>query len=475
MNRISPALLGVVLLAALPGLTKAEEGPEKVVPATRAEAQMSFAPLVKRAAPAVVNIYTAKVVRARQVPPLFDDPFFRRFFGENFGFDPGLPRQRIQNSLGSGVIVRSDGLIVTNNHVIQGADAVKVVLSDRREFEAALVGTDEKTDLAVLRIDAGGAPLPYLELGDTDSLEVGDQVLAIGNPFGVGQTVTSGIVSALARTQVGITDINSFIQTDAAINPGNSGGALVGMDGRLAGINTAIFSQSGGSHGIGFAIPANLVRSVIAGIVKGGRLVRPWFGATGQPMTADIAASLGLPRPAGVLIKEIHPGSPAAQAGLKVGDVVLAVDGREVDDPGALRYRFATLAIGTTATLRVLSRGKEKTLRIAVTPPPEDPPRDVSELTGPHPLAGAVVANLSPALADEIGLEAGEKGVVVLQVRRGSTAHRMQFRAGDRLLEVNGDSVESVAEIKQIMTRRANRWRITIGRNGQELTVVVNR
>ena len=243
---------------------------ETRVPASREEIHLSFAPLVKRAAPAVVNIYTTKVVRQRQFAPLFDDPFFRRFFGDRFGLERGQPQsKRIQNSLGSGVIVDPTGLIVTNHHVIEGADEIKVVLTDRREFAARVFGVDEKTDLAVLRVDAEGVDLPYLPLRDSDELEVGDLVLAIGNPFGVGQTVTSGIVSALARTQVGISDLNFFIQTDAAINPGNSGGALLSMDGLLVGVNSAIFSKSGGSHGIGFAVPSNMVRSVLAGLKKG--------------------------------------------------------------------------------------------------------------------------------------------------------------------------------------------------------------
>ena len=458
---IALAALGFVV-AAHPAAAQ-----DRRAPASAAEIQLSFASLVKSAAPAVVNIYTRKVVRTRQFSPLFDDPFFRRFFGDGFGF--GRPRERVQNSLGSGVIVDPDGVIVTNHHVVEGAAEITVVLTDRREFEAEIVGSDERTDLAVLRLETGGERLPFLEFRDSDELQVGDLVLAIGNPFGVGQTVTSGIVSAVARTQVGVSDLGFFIQTDAAINPGNSGGALIGMDGRLVGVNTAIFSKSGGSHGIGFAIPANMVRAVISGVVQGGRLVRPWLGASGQAVTAEIAASLGLERPGGVLISELHPRSPAAAAGIDPGDVVLAIEGREVADAQALRYRVATLPIGETATLKLWRKGQELEVRVSLVAPPEDPPRDITELQGQNPLAGAVVVNVSPALAEELGLDDDRPGVMVLELRRTGTARRLGFRPGDRLLEVNGATVPSVRELRQTLERPSRRWRIAIERSGQVL------
>jgi serine protease Do len=280
---------GILIACATSVSVVAEES--KQVPRDAAEIQLSFAPVVKKAAPAVVNIYARQVQKAVG-SSLFNDPFFRQFFGDQFG----QPRERVRNALGSGVIVRADGLIVTNHHVVADANEIRVVLADRREFPAKLVISDEKTDLAILRIDSGGASLPVLAFRDSDELEVGDLVLAIGDPFGVGQTVTSGIISALARTQIGISDLGFFIQTDAAINPGNSGGALIGMDGRLVGINTAIFSQSGGSIGIGFAIPSNMVRVIVAAAESGGRIVRPWIGVTGQPVTPDLARGLGLER-----------------------------------------------------------------------------------------------------------------------------------------------------------------------------------
>ncbi len=316
--------------------------------------KQSFAPVVKRAAPAVVNVYVSRKVK-QIVSPFADDPFFSRLFGDNFG----IPRERIQNSLGSGVLVSPDGLAVTNNHVIQGSGEaeITVALSDGREFPAKVILKDERTDLVVLRLDAKGETFPALDFADSDSLEVGDIVLAIGDPFGVGQTVTSGIVSALARTQVGISDYQFFIQTDAAINPGNSGGALVDMDGRLAGINTAIFSRSGGSHGIGFAIPSNMVRLVVQAAVQGGKVQRPWFGASLQPVTSELADSLGLDRPGGALIKEVHAKGPAAKAGLQAGDVVVSVDGKPVQDPQAFQYRFATKGLGGSCELGLVRAG----------------------------------------------------------------------------------------------------------------------
>ena len=299
--KISAALLALVL--ALPSTAAMAQD----VPASRAEISMSFAPVVKQTAPAVVNVYAQRRVAQQGFNPFGDDPFFRRFFGDDGFF--GAPRERVQNSLGSGVIVDAGGLIVTNNHVIKGGTDIRVVLSDKREFEAKVVLADERTDLAILRINPGNARLPVVPFGDSDALEVGDLVLAIGNPFGVGQTVTSGIVSALSRTQVGITDYQFFIQTDAAINPGNSGGALIDMAGRLVGINTAIFSRSGGSIGIGFAIPVNMVAAVVRSSETGGKIVRPWSGADMQDVTAEIAESLGFDRPQGALIAQLHAAS----------------------------------------------------------------------------------------------------------------------------------------------------------------------
>ena len=469
MRKFLTAIALTVLVA--PGLATAQE---RQVPASRSEVELSYAPLVKRTAPAVVNIYTKKTVRTRQVAPLFDDPFFRRFFGDQLG-QMGPTREKVQNSLGSGVILRPDGLIVTNNHVIEGADEITVVLADRREFQAKVVGADDRTDLAVLKVEAGREPLPFLEIRDSDNLEVGDLVLAIGNPFGVGQTVTGGIVSAVARTQVGISDLGSFIQTDAAINPGNSGGALVTMDGRLVGINTAIFSKNGGYMGIGFATPANMVRSVVASVTATGRVIRPWAGVAGDSVNADTASALGLPRPTGVLVAEVHPGGAGQKAGLLPGDVVLEINGRTVENPRDLRFRVATLPVGATAQLTVWRRGQKIALTLPLTAPPEVPPREETEIGGGTPLAGAVIANLSPALADELGLEEAGSGVIMTRIKRGSAADRLGFKPGDRLLEVNGEAVESVRAARSLVGAGSGRWRIAIRRGGKVMELVINR
>ena len=426
----SPGNYGIaVTVAALTVLAAmAPAAAQRAVPDSAAAVKLSYAPVVKKAAPAVVNVYVRHRVE-QMVSPFFDDPFFGRLFGERFG----IPRERIQNSLGSGVMVGTDGVVVTNNHVIQGSGEaeITVALADGREFPAKLILKDEHSDLAVLRLDAEGVTFPSIEFSDSDSLEVGDLVLAIGDPFGVGQTVTSGIVSALARTQVGISDYQFFIQTDAAINPGNSGGALVDMNGRLAGINTAIFSKSGGSHGIGFAIPSNLVRLVVQSALKGGKVQRPWLGASLQTLTPDIADSLGLDAPSGALIAKVHAKGPAARAGLLAGDVVVSVDGKKVQDPQGLQYRFITKGVGGSTELGVVRKGQPVKTTITLIAPIEDPPRDVRDLPGRHPLAGCKVANLSPAVAQEVGMDDDTReGVVVLEVAEqiGGGAVRRQAR-----------------------------------------------
>ncbi|MBH89563.1 MAG: serine protease [Magnetovibrio sp.] len=446
---------------------------EKNIPFSRQQVELSYAPLVKKSSPAVVNIFTRKIVKRRRMSTLFDDPFFRQFFGRVPRL--GQSQKRIQNSLGSGVIVNADGLIVTNNHVIEGADEITVVLTDRREFEAEIVGTDERTDLALLRVSNEGEQLPFLSFRDSDELEVGDIVLAIGNPFGVGQTVTSGIVSALARTQEGVSDYASFIQTDAAINPGNSGGALIGMDGRLVGINTAIFSKSGGSLGIGFAIPSNMVSAVVSGMVKGGRIVRAWLGLSSQTVTSDIAATLNMSRPMGVLVKNVNPMSPAKKAGIKVGDVLLSIDGKLINKPKELRYRIATLVIGERVKLTVLRNGREKVLDLILMAPPEDPPRDIRTLTGNQPLSGVVVANMSPALADELGLEIYEEGIYVIGLEERGFASRLGLRIGDQIIEINSKAMKNTVSLESFLKKRTDRWVISIKREGKVKKVVVDR
>ncbi len=446
-------------------------GPEREVPQDRTQVQMSFAPVVSEAAPAVVNVYAERLVRQR-TSPFANDPFFREFFGDRFG---GMPRERVSRSLGSGVIVRGDGIVVTNNHVVENAQELRVVLNDRREFEAELLLADPGTDLAVLRVDTGGDRLPTLPYDTSNDLLVGDLVLAIGNPFGVGQTVTSGIVSALGRSDVGVTDYSFFVQTDAAINPGNSGGALVDVDGELIGINTAIFSRSGGSNGIGFAIPVELVKRVVDGAVTEGRVVRPWFGAKGQAVTQDLVSSLGLERPTGLIVNELYPGSPAERAGVRVGDVVTAIDGAEVNDEQAVRFRLATLGVGERGEVSVVRGGRERTLRFTAEAPPADPPRDERLLDGTHPFAGATVANLSPAFNEELGQDLFKTGVAVVSIQSRSPASYYRVRTGDIILGINGEGVETTADLERALRARDGErfWRILYERNGRRVEQTV--
>ncbi len=448
---------------------------ERQVPESRQQIRLSFAPAVKTAQPAVVNIHVRQRAQARR-SPLFDDEFFRRFFGRDFG----IPRRRAERSLGSGVIVSADGLVVTNYHVIRGRDSrsvdnidIKVSLTDGREYSAEVILEDKQTDLAVLRLQHDdAAEFSHIRFADSDQLEVGDLVLAIGNPFGVGQTVTSGIVSATARTRVGITDYQFFIQTDAAINPGNSGGALVDMDGRLVGINTAIFTRSGGSQGIGFAIPANMVRVVVESALQGGRVRRPWLGVEVQTVTADLAEGLGLPRPRGAIIADVASGSPADEAGLEEGDVVLRIDGQQVRDSDALRYRIATKGLDDQAQFEIWRNGARQTVAVNLQPPPEEPPRNTTKLTGDHPFAGATVENLSPAVAEELRMRE-TSGVVVRETEAYSPARRVGLRPGDIIVEIDRVRIERVRDLERAVQSRSRVWRLAVKRGGKTLRTVI--
>jgi Do/DeqQ family serine protease len=462
LKPIAAGLLVLVFSTPLTGVY----AQERRVPSSTHEVQLSFAPVVQRVAPSVVNVYAARVVASRN--PFMDDPIFRRFFGG------GAPTEQVQRSLGSGVIVDSAGLIVTNNHVIEGADQVKVSLHDNREFEAELVLKDSRSDLAVLRINDGRERLPAIEFADSDALQVGDLVFAIGNPFGVGQTVTHGIVSALARTQVGITDYQFFIQTDAAINPGNSGGALVDVSGKLVGINTAIFSRSGGSQGIGFAIPANMVRVVVASARSGGTTVkRPWLGAKLQAVTPEIADSLGLRRPAGALVASITAGSAAARAGLKSGDLIVAIDGQEVEDPNAFDYRFATKPLGGSARIAVLRAGRETALAVPLETAPETP-REELMIRGRSPFTGAKISNISPAVADELRIDPSTQGVVIVDVADGSLAQSLGFQRGDVIASVNNQKIARTRDLERAAAQTSRIWRIIMIRDGQQRSVVLS-
>ncbi|WP_407175222.1 DegQ family serine endoprotease [Bradyrhizobium sp. STM 3562] len=439
---------------------------DRRVPSSPAELRLSYAPIVHRVQPAVVNVYAAKVVQNHN--PFLDDPIFRRFFGI-----PGGPQEQMQRSLGSGVMVDPSGLVVTNVHVIEGADQVKVSLSDKREFEAEIVLKDSRSDLAVLRLKDSHEKFPTLDFANSDELMVGDVVLAIGNPFGVGQTVTHGIVSALARTQVGITDYQFFIQTDAAINPGNSGGALVDMSGHLVGINTAIYSRSGGSQGIGFAIPSNMVRVVVASAKNGGKAVkRPWLGARLQAVTPDIADSLGLKTPSGALVASIVPNSPAARAGLKSSDLITAIDGQPVEDPNAFDYRFATRPLGGTAQIDVVRAGRPVKLTVALETAPDSDRNEIT-LSGRSPFSGATIANISPAVADELHLDAATEGVVVTSIAEDSAAANVGFQKGDIIMAVNNRKIARTSDLDKAAREQARLWRITLVRGGQQINVTL--
>jgi Do/DeqQ family serine protease len=459
---VSGALLG---LAPVP-TAQAQGFFQRQTPESRPQIHLSFSPLVKQAAPAVVNVYGA---RREQKPrhSFMDDPFFREFFG---GGRQG--QERVQQSVGSGVIVGSDGLVLTNHHVIEGMTEVKVALADRREFDADVILRDQRTDLAVLRLKGmGDNKVAALPLGDSDQLEVGDIVLAIGNPFGVGQTVTSGIVSALARTQVGVSDYQFFIQTDAAINPGNSGGALIDMNGKLIGINTAIFSRSGGSHGIGFAIPANMVKIVIDSARGGGATVkRPWFGARLDSVDREKAEALGLDRPTGALVASLVDKSPAAESGLKRGDVIVAVDNQEIGDPDAFGFRFATKGLSGQASLSVQRAGKRIIVPVKLMAAPETRPREPVQIKSRSPLAGLTVMNMSPAVAEELSVDTASEGVVVSAVEDGSNAQQVGFQKGDVIVSINNERPAASKDVERLTTGRSVRWLLQISRGGQVFT-----
>lgn len=436
-------------------------GGQADVPQSQTEIKLTFAPLVKKTVPSVVNVYAARKVPARS--PFQGDPFFDQFFGRSM---PDRPTRK-QSSLGSGVIVDTSGLIVTNYHVIRDADEIKVALSDGREFESTVMLKDEATDIAVLKITPKGVPLSVLPLGDSDSVEVGDLVLAVGNPFGVGQTVTSGIVSAQARTRVGISDFDFFIQTDAAINPGNSGGALIDMKGELIGINTAIYSRSGGSVGIGFAIPANLVKAVIDAVKRGDKAFdAPYVGASFQTVTADVAEGLGMEQPYGALVTDIEQNSPAEKAGLKIGDVILKAQNVRIDNPDSLGYRLMTTGIGHNLNLEYLRNGKVEKTAILLTAIPENQLMKPEKIDGNNPFSGIEVTNLIPQNTRGFHLSPDTKGVVVIDVDSNSNAFGV-FQAGDVIHAVNGKVIQNVSDLKSILSKSQPRiWQLEFERNG---------
>lgn len=448
------ALAAALMLSACgqPQPSKAQEGvfaeQPRQAPRDAGAMKSSFAPVVREAAPAVVNISARGVQQVR-------DPFW------------GLPGQRQTGSIGSGVIVRSDGVVVTNNHVIENMQQIRVTLNDRREYAARVLLADSRSDIAVLQLEGVEDSLPVLRIDDQEEQQVGDLVLAIGNPFGVGQTVTTGIISALNRTETGISDSGSFIQTDAAINPGNSGGALVDMDGDLIGINTAIFSRTGSSTGVGFAVPATMVKRVVESAVGGAKaVVRPWLGVKGDTVSADIARSLGLSRPQGLIITEVYPQGPGARAGLEEGDVITAIDGAEINDQGGLNFRVGTRSPNDTVAVTILRDGRTQTVNARVSALPGDADPGQGTTVGQGALAGLQGVALNPALADRLGGDPFTSGVVVTGLQRNSIPARIGLRPNDLIVQVDGRPATSVAALA-----RAQRGsELTIVRGGRKLT-----
>ena len=477
---LSGIIVGIIFSSRLDWLPSATSAPmENAVAPISGTTPPNFVSVVKAVMPAVVNIATTRMVKqGGQMPgPTMDDPLFRQFFGEEFFHRFQAPRDRRESSLGSGVIVDSTGYIVTNNHVVAKADEIKVLLNDKREFTGKVVGTDPKSDLAVIKINA--KDLPVIPWGDSDKLEVGEYVLAIGNPFGLNQTVTQGIVSAVGRANVGIADYEDFIQTDAAINPGNSGGALVNSHGQLVGINTAIFSRSGGYMGIGFAVPSNMTRTVMDSLLKGGKVVRGWLGVSIQDVTPDLAKQFGLKDSRGALVSEIIPDSPAAAAGIQSGDVITAFNGKTVESTSILRNTVAQTPVGKTVKVELLREKKSMSIDVKIT----EQPKDIAQVDGETvqgdgtntALAGVEVRNLTPQIARQLGLPPGTTGVVIAGVEQGSTAEEAGLQEGDVIMEINRQPVRNIGDFKRLSSKLSKKdsTLLLINRQGRKLFLAI--
>jgi serine protease Do len=427
---------------------------------------MGYAAILKPALSAVVNISSSKVVKTPQGVPFefFNDPFFQQFFGNQFH---GLrqPREERERSLGSGVIVRPNGYILTNNHVIEGATEIKVFLPDKREFTGKVVGSDKKTDLAVVRIEA--QDLPTVAMGDSSKLQVGDLAFAIGDPFGVGETATMGIVSATGRNGLDIEDYEDFIQTDAAINPGNSGGALIDAHGELIGINTAIITGGGGGNqGVGFAIPIDMARRVVDQIMKNGKVVRGYLGVLIQEVTPDLAKAFKVPQSKGALIGDVTSGGPADKAGLQKGDVIEQLNGQDVGNINDLRLQIASMAPGTEIDLKILRNGGERDVSVKLGElPAQATSAEGNGASENSPMHGVRVNDLTPSVAQDLGLSPRVKGVVVTDVADGTPAADAGLKRDDIIEEVNHHSVTTVAEYERVVREAAK----------QELVLLVNR
>ncbi len=419
--------------------------------------RQSYAPVVDKVAPTVVTIRSARRVRAAQQFPFLDDPFFRQFFGDRYRERSQEDRSLLQRGLGSGVIVSTDGYILTNHHVIDGAEQISVILSDRRSFDAKIIGSDAPSDLALLRIEASN--LPALPLGNSDLVRVGDLCLAVGNPLGIGQTVTTGIISARGRA-TGLSDgsFEDFLQTDAAINQGNSGGALVNTQGELIGINSQIVSPSGGNIGIGFAIPSNMAKNVMEQLKSGGKVRRGRLGIGVQDVTSDLARSLGLDEVRGVLVNGVDAGDPADRAGVRLGDLITAVNGQRVDDANALRNHIAATRPGTDVTLTLLRDGREQQVRVRLSEQPATRDPDSTPGSNGHREAlGITVEPLTPQLAAQLGLSRSVQGVVVTDIDPAGAAAEAGMQSGDVIAQVNRQTVRSATELNTALRRSGSR------------------
>ena len=430
----------------------------------------SFAPVLKKVLPSVVNISSSKVVKAAPQTDGRMDPFFRQFFGDQGG-PLDVPKDRREKSLGSGVIVSPEGYILTNNHVVEGATDVRVTLSDKRELEARIVGTDPKVDIAVLKIEA--TSLQPITLGDSSKVEVGDTALAIGDPFGVGQTVTRGIISAKGRGNLGIEDYEDFIQTDAPINPGNSGGALINDRGELVAINTAIIGESGGSQGIGFAVPVNLAHNVMNQILKNGKVVRAYLGIVPQDMTPEMAKAFGEKEARGVVVGDVSPKSPAQESGLQRGDILLDVNGKPATGSNQLRMDISMMEPGSSVKLNVLRNGSEKEMTVKLAEMPTETAKAESgngeEST--KALEGVEVSNLTPHAAERLGLPDSTTGVVVSDIDPASKLADSGLRQGDVIQEVNHEPVKNVSEFQSAVKKAGNEPLLLVNRRGQTLFI----
>jgi serine protease Do len=435
----------------------------------------SFASVVKPATAAVVNVASSKIVRSQEGgAPFFNDPFFHQFFGDDFWRQFNAPHRQREQSLGSGVIVSPDGYILTNNHVVDGATDIKVYLADKQELKAHIVGTDPKTDVAVLKVDERN--LPTLTLSDSSHVQVGDIVLAVGNPFGIGQTVTMGIVSATGRGNLGIEDYEDFIQTDAAINPGNSGGALINARGELIGINTAILSNGAqGNQGIGFAVPINMARQVMEQILKNGKVIRGWLGILIQPVTPTVARAFGLKDARGALVGDVTAGSPAARSGIAKGDIILELNGQPINDSRDLQLRIAQLAPGTTARLKIFRDGSEREVRVTLGELPAEQLRASEKSDRSGPLEGVEADELTPQMARQLGVPASMRGVVVVGVQPGSAAAEAGLQRGDVIQEVNRQPVTSVNEFERAVAQAgAKSVLLLVSRHGQSFYMTID-